>query len=399
MKFVFKHLKTLSLNGIVLVRRKVVMDNLEMLKAELERYKLRNSELESRVEELTDFVENASIPLHWVDEKGIILWANQAELDALGFTYSEYVGQPINYFHADSDIIDDILTRLTNNETLNNYPARLKAKDGGMRHVLISSNVLRKDGKFVHTRCFTKDITEIKKEEQRKVAFVSMVSHELKTPLTSLTSYIQILMRRAKKDQNAFSIHALSRAELQAKKMLNMLTDFLDQSKYQQGDALLHLESFDIKLLIDDVAADVKLISDKEFHLNISSPETAVHADRDKIKQVLINLISNAIKYSDKGGRIEVAVENHQQKVRVSVIDHGIGINALDQQRLFERFYRVNSDKSYEVEGFGIGLYLVSEIMRYHNSAINVISDKGRGSTFYFDLDKSFIHSLQPEVI
>lgn len=398
-KIVFRHLKTLPLTGVMLVSVMVSMDNLEVLKAELERYKFRNNELEARVEELTDFVENASIPLHWVDENGIILWANQAELDALGFTYAEYVGQPINHFHADSNIIDDILTRLTNNETLNNYPARLKAKDGGLRHVLISSNVLRKDGKFVHTRCFTKDITEIKKEEERKTAFVSMVSHELKTPLTSLISYIQILMRRAKKDQNEFSINALSRAELQAKKMSNMLTDFLDQSKYQEGEALLHLENFDLKLLIDQVAADVKLISSKDFHLNISSSEASVFADRDKIKQVLINLVSNAIKYSNEGGRIDVAVEDHLQKVRVSVIDNGIGINAFDQQRLFERFYRVNNDKTYEVEGFGIGLYLVSEIMRYHNSTINVISDKGKGSTFYFDLDRSHMLSLQPESI
>jgi PAS domain S-box-containing protein len=220
----------------------ITMDDLEILKAKLEKSNLKNAVLEARVGELTDFVENASIPLHWVDENGIILWANKAELDALGFSFSEYVGQPISDFHADLDTINDILIRLTNNETLKNYPASLRAKDGSLRHVLISSNVLRKDGKFVHTRCFTKDITEIKKEEERKIAFVAMVSHELKTPLTSLTSYIQILMRRAKKEHNDFEINALSRAELQAKKMANMLSDFLSQARYQEGKVLLHPE-------------------------------------------------------------------------------------------------------------------------------------------------------------
>jgi two-component system sensor histidine kinase VicK len=85
------------------------MEDLLTIKAELESYRLKNSELEARVDELTDFVENASIPLHWVDENGIILWANQAELDALGFTREEYVGQSITDFHADSHIIGDII--------------------------------------------------------------------------------------------------------------------------------------------------------------------------------------------------------------------------------------------------------------------------------------------------
>lgn len=128
------------------------MNDLEILEAKLKKYKRKNSELEARVEELTDFVENASIPLHWVDRSGIILWANKAELDALGYNYDEYVGQPISNFHADLDIINDILARLTRDETLKNYPARLKGKDGMIRHVLISSNVLRKNGEFIHTR-------------------------------------------------------------------------------------------------------------------------------------------------------------------------------------------------------------------------------------------------------
>jgi PAS domain S-box-containing protein len=367
----------------------ITMDDLEILKAELEKSNLKNAVLEARVEELTDFVENASIPLHWVDENGIILWANKAELDALGFSYSEYVGQPISNFHAELDTINDILIRLTNNETLKNYPASLKAKDGSLRHVLISSNVLRKDGKFVHTRCFTKDITEIKKEEERKIAFVAMVSHELKTPLTSLTSYIQILMRRAKKEHNDFEINALSRAELQAKKMANMLTDFLSQAKYQEGKVLLHQENFDLKSLIEEIADEVKFTVSKGFELRLNCQEASVFADRDKIGQVMTNLINNAIKYSTDDGTILIQCKYEQQKVRVSVTDHGIGINALDQERLFERFYRVNNDKSSKVEGFGIGLYLVSEILRYHHSTVKVISEKGKGSIFYFDLDLS----------
>jgi PAS domain S-box len=145
-----------------------MMEDINELYEKLARLEKENAALKLRNEELADFFENASIPLHWVDGEGIIIWANQAELDVLGYTKEEYVGLPISNFHADPETIQDILTRLSNNETLHNYSARLKCKDGSIRHVLISSNVLRKDGKFVHTRCFTKDVTSIVEEEKRR---------------------------------------------------------------------------------------------------------------------------------------------------------------------------------------------------------------------------------------
>ena len=110
--------------------------------------------------ELADFFENATVMLHWVNAEGNIIWANKTEMDALGFTKEEYIGQPIKKFHTDEKIITDILHRLNNLETIQDYPSQLIRKDGSVRDVLISSNVFTKDGKFVHTRCFTRDITE-----------------------------------------------------------------------------------------------------------------------------------------------------------------------------------------------------------------------------------------------
>ena len=123
-------------------------------------------ELRRRERELADFIENASMGLHWVGADGTILWANQAELDLLGYAREEYIGRSITEFHADSDVINDILFRLTNKETLHDYEARLKCKDGSIRHVLINSNVMWDEDKFVHTRCFTRDITERKRAEE-----------------------------------------------------------------------------------------------------------------------------------------------------------------------------------------------------------------------------------------
>jgi PAS domain S-box-containing protein len=123
-------------------------------------------ELRRRTEELTDFFENATVGLHWVGPDGTILWANQAELDLLGYTQSEYIGRNISDFHVDPEVIGDILCRLTNKEALHSYEARLRCKDGSIRHVLISSNVYWKDGQFIHTRCFTRDISDRKIAEE-----------------------------------------------------------------------------------------------------------------------------------------------------------------------------------------------------------------------------------------
>jgi PAS domain S-box-containing protein len=124
-------------------------------------------ELRRRERELADFIENASMGLHWVGADGTILWANQAELDLLGYNRAEYIGRNITEFHADSEVINDILCRLTNKETLQDYEARLRCKDGSVRYVLINSNVMWDEDKFVHTRCFTRDITERKQMEAR----------------------------------------------------------------------------------------------------------------------------------------------------------------------------------------------------------------------------------------
>jgi serine/threonine-protein kinase len=137
--------------GRVIAAAKIARDigDRKKLEADLERIR----------RELTDFIENAVVPLHWVDGSGIILWANQAELDFLGYSRDEYIGVPITRFHADPPVIADILCRLGSGECLTGYEARLRAKDGSIKHVAIHSSVYTDEGRFVHTRCFTIDIT------------------------------------------------------------------------------------------------------------------------------------------------------------------------------------------------------------------------------------------------
>lgn len=138
--------------------------------------------LKRREEELTDFIENSTVGLHWVGADGTILWANQAELDLLGYTREEYIGHHIAEFHADQEVINNILGRLSNKETLHDYEARLRCKDGSIRHVLINSNVKWEENNFAHTRCFTRDITERKQAEvelqKSRIELVELLSSE-----------------------------------------------------------------------------------------------------------------------------------------------------------------------------------------------------------------------------
>ena len=149
--------------GVILVFRDIT----ERKRAEEERNRVESDYI--------DFVENAALGLHWVGSDGKILWANQAELDLLGYTRDEYIGRHIAEFHADEDVINDILCKLSNKETLRDHEARLRRKDGSILHVLITSNVRWDKGRFVHTRCFTRDITENKRVEETRSLLASIV--------------------------------------------------------------------------------------------------------------------------------------------------------------------------------------------------------------------------------
>lgn len=144
------------------------MEDLKTLETKLAETEKQLQELKSKLERVTDFIENASTPLHWVNNEGIIIWANFAELELLGYTEAEYIGKSIVDFHVDKNAIAELLYRLKQFEVIKNYPAQLISKNGTLKDVLINSSAYQKNGKFIHTRCFTRDITDFKKEESQK---------------------------------------------------------------------------------------------------------------------------------------------------------------------------------------------------------------------------------------
>jgi PAS domain S-box-containing protein len=151
--------------------------NILLVCQDLTEYKQIEVELRSKEQELTDFFENGAIALRWVDANGYIMWANQAELDLLGYTREEYIGRHITQLYTDKTVVDDIFKRLAANQTLHDYEAQLLCKDGSIKDVLIDSNVYWANGKFIHTRCFTRDITQRKRAKEELLSMNAALDH------------------------------------------------------------------------------------------------------------------------------------------------------------------------------------------------------------------------------
>jgi len=232
------------------------------------------------------------------------------------------------------------------------------------------------------------DITEQKEEQLRRSKFIGIVSHELRTPLTTLKAYVQMLHSWAKKQKDGFSINTLSKVERQVKKMTSMINGFLHLSEADSGNIQLNLQDFNLNDLINTVIEETTLIS-PDHPITFEPCETlTIHADQDKIDQVLINLLTNAVKYSANAAPVIISCKLIKNNVRVSIKDHGIGIKQSDIGKLFNRNFRVKTDKTKNIPGFGFGLYLCAEIIKKHNGKLWVESEEGKGSTFYFTLPK-----------
>jgi two-component system sensor histidine kinase VicK len=233
------------------------------------------------------------------------------------------------------------------------------------------------------------DITKQKLDEQRKNDFIAMVSHELKTPLTSLNGYIQLLHIKIETSDSGFISNILAKATRQVAKMISMIDGFLNVSRLEAGRIHIEPTILNLALLIKGIENDNEL---SNSHNVIFNPieTTWVNVDRDKIELVITNLISNAIKYSAVNTKIQVScIKKEDRQVIVSVSDQGIGVKPQDRAHLFDRFYRVESRQTASITGVGIGLYICKEIIERHGGKIWLESEFGTGSTFYFSLPLS----------
>jgi PAS domain S-box-containing protein len=229
------------------------------------------------------------------------------------------------------------------------------------------------------------DISESKADELRKNDFIGMVSHELKTPLTSLVGYTQLGLRNAKKKEDSFNASIYEKTATQLRKMSSMINGFLNVSQLESGKISLNTITFRLDELIREMVADVSLTSGSQQFV-IEASEMILQADYDKIGTVITNLLSNAVKYGAKDQPVTITCSQVGNMARLSVTDLGIGIKKADLDKLFNRFYRVETQQTQHISGFGIGLYLSSEIVKRHQGNIWAESEAGKGTTFFIEL-------------
>ena len=226
------------------------------------------------------------------------------------------------------------------------------------------------------------DVTESYEEKQRKDEFISMASHELKTPVTSLKGFTQVLQRRLQKQGDEQGLHYLARMNAQLSRLTKLVGDLLDVSKMQAGKLTFDIEQFELDALVLETVENVQATTSTHQISIEGRTHGCILGDKDRLGQVFINLLTNAVKYSPKAEQVVVHLSENGQEAVVSVQDFGIGIDATHHQKIFERFYQVTDPEERTYPGLGMGLYISSEIVERHHGRMWVESSKGGGSTF-----------------
>ena len=329
------------------------------------------------------------------NNKGEAIYFNQNWIDYTGLSSQELMEtQWTQLIHAeDRDQFIECWQRSLQSGIRFENEVRLRNKAGAyLWHLNRVDAVRDEQGEVKMWISTSTEIQRLKEEEKRKGDFLKMVSHELKTPVTSIKGYVQLLlnMLRPLEDKLPPGIPlkpSLERIDNQVIRLTRLISEMLDLSRLEENKLELNKTVFSINDLVDQTIQDIKLTNTQHQMKVFHACRAEVSADRDRIGQVLINFITNAIKYSPESRNIEIhIIEAGTNDVGVSVRDRGIGIDEKYHKNIFKRFYRIGGVNEETYSGFGIGLYLANEIIERHNGSIDVKSRKGTGSDFCFKL-------------
>lgn len=298
------------------------------------------------------------------------------------FTYDALL---MSILPEDRDQMRQAVEQALEQRTVYNAEYRVKWPDGSIHWIVASGRGIYGDSRdAVGMVGVTLDITERKTIEQRKDDFISIASHELKTPITTIKGHTQLLKRRLEKQGLQEHVTSLVTIEEQVNKLTRLIRELMDVSKIQAGKLDYAAEEFDVDEFIQKTITTLQqVISSHTIRITGTAGQTLV-GDVDHLEQVLSNLISNAVKYSPQADSVDVIVASDKSNVSIRVRDYGIGIPQEQHSKLFERFYRVSTDSYFP--GLGMGLYITSEIVKRHGGEITVESEEGKGSTFIVSL-------------
>jgi len=312
-----------------------------------------------------------------VDEGGRVILANLAVESLFGVTEPEVLGKTVRMAIRNNEIADLIEEVARTSQTIEKEISIIVPIE---RTFIALASPLRGGGGAV---CVLHDITELRKLERHRSEFAANISHELKTPLTAIRNYVETLLSGGLEDQQ-HNLEFLSKIEKHAVNLSSLIDDILELSSLESRREIGQFARLELGTVINHA---VETVSAKARKKNVSLEKKCESAYsitglEDHILRAILNLLDNAINYTNEGGKVEISCQKVDSKVTVTVSDSGIGIPKEHTSRIFERFYRVDKARSRDLGGTGLGLAIVKHVMNLHNGTVEVESKVGRGSTF-----------------
>ncbi|MDN5288933.1 MAG: hypothetical protein JWR38_5207 [Mucilaginibacter sp.] len=334
--------------------------------------------------------------------QGIITSWNPAAERMFGYREAEILGKHISIIIPPERLEEEayIIGQVAQGNRVNHFETVRMVKDGGYIPISVTvSPITDQSGRIIGASKIARDISEqlaaqeekatlyeqVRALNDKKDEFIGLASHELKTPLTSISGYLQILSGIVEDEKGRLF---LTKARQQVSKLSSLVSDLLDVSKIEAGKLRLSTERFDIRQVIND-AIELLAYGNHSYQISLETDITElwIIGDPHRIEQVIINLLTNAIRYSPGTEEVVVFLSQENQEIKIGIRDFGVGIAPEKLKDIFTRFYRVD-DTNLNISGLGIGLYLSQDIVIRHKGRIWAESEPGIGSTFWFTLSQ-----------
>lgn len=353
------------------------------LELEIESRKQAQEELKMQVEHLHSIMESLPQIAFTADSQGNITFVNQ--------NWYRYSLSSERFPETHPDDFDALYDFQLNCHTLHTpveREIRIKEIESGVfRYHLLRIIPIIEEEKVCNWTGTLTDINDQKLIESKKDEFLSIASHELKTPLTGIKAYVQLLERVIAKSEVPAAMTYISRAKDEVLKLESLIADLLDISKIENGQLNINKKEMDLEKIISHAMETIQQTHPSKLTIERQGDifHQPIHADAMRIEQVLLNFLSNAIKYSPDAEKVIIKTEVQEDYIFIAIQDFGMGIPPEKQKHIFSKFYRVE-ESSLKFQGLGIGLYICAEIINQHHGSFGVESKVGEGSTIYFTL-------------
>lgn len=376
----------LAAAGLLVVRRlRALTKSLERVSTEARQLAPRLQELEVQRSQAQTILDNMMESVAALDRDGRILWLNPSAHRLMGVRHGEGVGQRLVEVFRQPEVEELIKDTLTRAQPSAREVQMFSPQERTLRMQASPCEGGAQDAALVWV---AQDVTDMRRLEGLRREFVANVSHELKTPLTSIKGLVETLLNGALEDASS-SRRFVALIDEEAARLGRLIDDLLELSQIESKAMPLRVEPVAVHGLVEEVAAQLRRQMEEHritFENRVPQDTPPVRADAGRLRQVFVNLVDNAVKFNSPGGRVVVSAAPSGARLEITVEDTGIGIPEADLPRIFERFYRVDKARSRELGGTGLGLSIIKHLVDLHQGRITVRSRLGEGTVFTVSL-------------